>query len=162
MEKQIKIQAAICIVFWIFSVFLAVGAVKNAYARDIDTIIIHHTGVDLDQSVMDITKYHESKKWDGIGYHWFIDIRGKLFSGRDEDRAGAHAKERNANSIGICVVGKGPANIKQLNTLIEICSEVMDRYDIENIEAHHENCPGETVDVSQLKRAISIYESFNE
>lgn len=40
-----------------------------------------------------------------IGYHFVIDLTGEVFTGRDVEEIGAHAKDHNAHSIGICMVG---------------------------------------------------------
>ena len=40
-----------------------------------------------------------------IGYHYVVDLDGKVFTGRGLDEAGAHAKDHNAASVGICLVG---------------------------------------------------------
>lgn len=40
-----------------------------------------------------------------IGYHFVIDLTGEVFTGRDVNEVGAHAKDFNAHSIGICIVG---------------------------------------------------------
>lgn len=41
-----------------------------------------------------------------IGYHFVIARNGALLTGRHPDEIGAHVKGWNANSIGICLVGK--------------------------------------------------------
>lgn len=40
-----------------------------------------------------------------IGYHFVIDIDGKVMTGRSVDEVGAHAANYNAQSIGICLIG---------------------------------------------------------
>jgi N-acetylmuramoyl-L-alanine amidase len=40
-----------------------------------------------------------------IGYHFVVDIDGRVWSGRHVDEIGAHAAGNNATSIGICLVG---------------------------------------------------------
>jgi hypothetical protein len=40
-----------------------------------------------------------------IGYHFVIDLDGKVYTGRSIDEVGAHAAGHNAHSIGICMVG---------------------------------------------------------
>lgn len=40
-----------------------------------------------------------------IGYHYVIDLTGEVWSGRALTEVGAHAKDFNARSVGICLVG---------------------------------------------------------
>lgn len=40
-----------------------------------------------------------------IGYHYLIDIDGKVWTGRGHDEVGAHVAGHNADSLGICMVG---------------------------------------------------------
>lgn len=40
-----------------------------------------------------------------IGYHFVIDLDGTVRTGRHPDEVGAHARDFNANSLGICLVG---------------------------------------------------------
>lgn len=40
-----------------------------------------------------------------IGYHYVIDLTGEVWSGRHLSEVGAHAKDFNARSVGICLVG---------------------------------------------------------
>lgn len=40
-----------------------------------------------------------------IGYHYVVDLDGNVFTGRGLDEPGAHAKDHNAASVGICLVG---------------------------------------------------------
>ncbi len=40
-----------------------------------------------------------------IGYHYVIDTTGEVIPGRSLSEAGAHAKDYNAHSVGICLVG---------------------------------------------------------
>lgn len=40
-----------------------------------------------------------------IGYHFVIDLDGRVWTGRHVDEVGAHAAGHNAYSIGICLVG---------------------------------------------------------
>jgi hypothetical protein len=60
-----------------------------------------------------------------IGYHYVVDLDGQVFTGRGLDEAGAHAKDHNAASAGICLVGGAereaqftPAQWKALKNLV--------------------------------------------
>ena len=60
-----------------------------------------------------------------IGYHYVVDLDGQVFTGRGLNEVGAHAKDHNAASIGICLVGGAereaqftPAQWKALKNLV--------------------------------------------
>jgi len=75
--------------------------------RDINLIVIHcaATPSDMDIGVEEIRSWHMKKGWSDIGYHHVILRDGTVEPGRPVETAGAHAKNHNANSIGVCMVG---------------------------------------------------------
>lgn len=81
--------------------------------RQIDTIIIHcaatrpEWGADRPASWKrdEIDRWHRERGWAGIGYHYVIDRDGTLVPGRPVERVGAHTKDHNRTSIGICLIG---------------------------------------------------------
>jgi hypothetical protein len=75
--------------------------------RLINEIIVHcaDTYADMDIGVEEIRRWHLDRGWDDIGYHLVIRRDGDPELGRPIEKPGAHAAERNANSIGICLVG---------------------------------------------------------
>ena len=82
--------------------------------RKINEIIIHCTATkpnwwasrSTKQKVAEIRRWHvEDNGWSDIGYHYLIDRNGKVEEGRPLEKAGAHVKGRNANSIGISLFG---------------------------------------------------------
>ena len=72
--------------------------------RKVTKIIIHCSatfeGQDFD--VNDITDWHISKGWKNCGYHYVIKLDGTVQEGRPLEEVGAHAKNHNRNSVGIC------------------------------------------------------------
>lgn len=58
-----------------------------------------------DIGASDIRKWHRAKGWEDIGYHYVIRRSGKIETGRSRDVIGSHVQGRNADSIGICLVG---------------------------------------------------------
>jgi N-acetylmuramoyl-L-alanine amidase len=59
-----------------------------------------------DQKFAEIKRWHvEDNGWKDIGYHYVIDRNGQVVAGRPIEQAGAHVRNHNANSIGICLVG---------------------------------------------------------
>lgn len=82
--------------------------------RHIDEIIIHcsatapgwYASRSVDEKCNEIRRWHmQDRGWSDIGYHRVIDKSGSIAIGRPVDRAGAHCKGHNANSIGICLIG---------------------------------------------------------
>jgi len=75
--------------------------------RRINEIIIHCSATRENYlfKAADIDKWHKQRGFDGIGYHFVIDLDGTVEAGRPIERAGAHCQGHNANSIGICYIG---------------------------------------------------------
>jgi N-acetylmuramoyl-L-alanine amidase len=75
--------------------------------REINKIIIHcsATPEGKDISVETIRDWHLKRGWSDIGYHYVIDLDGKVHAGRPIEKTGAHVKGHNTGSIGICYVG---------------------------------------------------------
>ena len=72
------------------------------------TLIIVHCSANKAGSVLrlkDIDRYHRSLGWKGCGYHYVIPTDGTIEIGRDEAVVGAHCKNHNRHSIGICYIG---------------------------------------------------------
>tara|TARA_B100000497_G_C7482500_1_gene296083 strand:- start:213 stop:653 length:441 start_codon:yes stop_codon:yes gene_type:complete len=85
-----------------------VGYEKKQKMRQIKQLIVHcsATREGQDISVDTIKKWHvEDRGWSDIGYHFYIDINGRVEKGRDIAKIGAHCKGKNRNSIGICYCG---------------------------------------------------------
>ena len=82
--------------------------VETQKMRQINKIIVHcsATREGQDIPVETIKKWHiEGRGWSDIGYHFYIDINGKIQKGRDIAKIGAHCKGQNRNSIGLCYCG---------------------------------------------------------
>ena len=76
--------------------------------RQIKEIIVHcsATREGQDIPVDTIKDWHvNGRGWSDIGYHFYIDIKGDIYKGRDISRIGAHCSGHNRNSIGICYCG---------------------------------------------------------
>lgn len=89
--------------------------------RKITEIIVHcsDTPEGRDDRAADIDRWHKQRGFDGIGYHYVIDLYGTIEAGRDIERVGAHAQGHNANSIGICYIGGADKNMKPKDTRTE-------------------------------------------
>lgn len=73
--------------------------------RTIDTLVVHHSASRNTVRPATIKRWHIDKGWSDVGYHWLIDASGTLYAGRPFWKQGAHAKGRNRNSLGVCVIG---------------------------------------------------------
>ena len=76
--------------------------------RSITMLIIHCSAVRPDQqsSVAQIDSWHRKRGFHlGVGYHYVIRRDGEIEKGRPEWLTGAHCKNHNAHSIGICYEG---------------------------------------------------------
>lgn len=89
--------------------------------RNIKEIIVHcaDTPEGRDNRAADIDRWHRAKGWDGIGYHYVIDLDGTIEAGRDIEKAGAHCSGHNANSIGVCYIGGCDKNMQPKDTRTE-------------------------------------------
>ncbi len=72
-----------------------------------DLIVIHcaATPPGRDIGVDEIRKWHRKRGWLDIGYHFVIRIDGTIEDGRPVDTMGAHVRNFNSTSIGVCMVG---------------------------------------------------------
>ena len=123
-------------------------------------IIIHHTAVSREANAKQfeaIKRYHKSKGWGDIGYHYLIDPDGRLNKGRQDNEIGAHCSHAGMNmkSIGIALSGnfetEKPTDyqIFMLRDILQILSK---RYRItrSRILGHKETgaataCPGKNL-----------------
>jgi hypothetical protein len=131
-------------------------------------IVLHHSGT-RNGNVASFRDYHMNKLgFADVAYHYVIcngegGPDGEVQEGRPELMTGAHAPARNADSIGICLVGdfvNGGATKAQKLTLYGLLKDLMRRYPIspENILAHREvsatNCPGK-LDVAAIRSLLA-------
>ena len=76
--------------------------------RTITLIVIHCSAVKPDHmsSAAQIDSWHRKQGWKlGIGYHYVVRRNGEIEPGRPEWLIGAHCKNHNAHSIGVCYEG---------------------------------------------------------
>lgn len=116
--------------------------------REITEIIIHCSATKEGHPFFaaDIDRWHKAQGWSGIGYHYVIDIDGKVETGRAEYQTGAHVKGHNANSIGICYIGGLDINDKpkdtrtpeQRKSLAELVARLKVKYPKATVHGHNE------------------------
>lgn len=111
--------------------------------RRINSIIIHcsATPEGKDFTVQDIDRWHKSRGWQCIGYHYVIYRDGSVHEGRPVEQIGAHTAGHNAESIGICYIGGVDAKGKPKDTRTLQQREALRRL-VADLKKQH---PGATV-----------------
>lgn len=114
----------------------------------VDKIIIHCTATPEGRNVQfaDVEKWHKSKGYKKIGYHYLILLNGTIVKGRAESEAGAHTIGQNDKSIGVCYVGGLDKNMQpkdtrtpyQATALIKLLKELKGRYPNAVIYGHRD------------------------
>lgn len=129
---------------------------------NIEGIVLHHSGVTVNQSIETIHNYHKSKGWAGIGYHYYVRKDGLVYKGRPEEYAGAHCPGANSNSIGICAEGNYNEETMpevQKQAIIDLISDIKSRHNIKWIKGHREviatSCPGDNFPLDEIRNAES-------
>jgi N-acetylmuramoyl-L-alanine amidase len=116
-------------------------------------IILHYTGM---QTALDVFKRFRDAD-SKVSAHYTIDEDGSVYTHVDEERRAWHAgvsfwqgmTDINAHSVGIELVNPGhewgyrPFTGAQMKSLIPLCKEIMQRWDIEpeNVLAHSDVAP---------------------
>lgn len=153
---------------------------KNLTKRKTTSEIIIHCSATIDgkpYSVQSMHKDHLKNGWAGIGYNYIIDLDGNIWEGRPENKVGAHCKNHNSKSVGICYVGgldknkkpKDTRNTAQLESMEELCRYLHEKYPQATFHGHKEfenkACPcfdvGEWIDTLDLegKRDVVVEEN---
>ena len=84
-----------------------------------------------------------------IGYHFYITRDGEIHRGRPQEKVGAHCRNHNAHSIGICYEGgldadglpKDTRTMEQRGSLIALLRELLMRFPTALIVGHHDLNP---------------------
>ena len=114
--------------------------------RSIDKIIVHCSATREGQhvTVQQIRQWHLQRNFADIGYHYVIYLDGTVHKGRPLEKAGAHCKGYNANSIGICYVGgldrqgkpKDTRTAAQKAALLSLIRELRQRFPRATVHGH--------------------------
>jgi hypothetical protein len=130
-------------------------------------LIVHHSAVSrsVNANQFDaINRYHISKGWGKIGYHYLIEPNGKVEKGRKDNEVGAQclAAGMNTKSLGICLAGnldnEEPTQ-QQIFALRDLLQTLVFRYAIpvENVLGHKETgaktlCPGKYINMNFVRQ----------
>ena len=99
--------------------------------RKVTNVFIHCSASDnpAHDSVAVITEWHLQRGFKTIGYHYFINKKGTIVSGRPIQDIPAAQAGWNRGSIAICLHGNKKFNAKQFKSLKAFCEEVNNNYD---------------------------------
>ena len=151
-QEQPKFHSAVILIACIVCagiIILIAGYFQTARAEVItSTAIIHHSA-SPDVSAKTIDRYHKSKGWSGIGYHFVIRKDGTIEKGRSLSKSGAHAKGRN-NYVGICLTGYDTFTPAQISSL----TKLLNNLGTKQVERHHENCPGKGLNMQLVQNSL--------
>lgn len=125
--------------------------------RNIKYIIVHcsATAEGKDFKEKDIDKWHRQRGFTCIGYHYVVDLDGKIEVGRPESQIGAHCKGYNSVSIGVCYVGgvakdgktpKDTRTAEQKDSLRRLLIELKRKYPNAVICGHRDMSPDKNHD----------------
>ncbi len=137
---------------------------------EINTIVVHHTGVPAEISAERIADFSVKKNnWPGIGFHYLINADGTIQQTNDLTTVSYHAGEQNQSSVGIAFAGNfndavpTPPQIAQGGHLIAWLLGTL-QLPLSAVRGHKElastPCPGEQWDAgsmwqTSLRQAIS-------
>ena len=114
-------------------------------------IVVHCSAVKPGQtsSAEQIDGWHKAQGWKGIGYHYVVRRNGQVELGRPLWEAGAHVKNHNRHSIGVCYEGgydaagkaAGTRTSEQRVALRGLLEELHGRFPEAVIVGHHDLDP---------------------
>ena len=86
--------------------------------REVRLLVIHcsATRYDRDFPVEALRSAHKDRGFADIGYHFYITRDGEIHRGRPLEKVGAHCRNHNAHSVGVCYEGGLDANGKPKDT----------------------------------------------
>jgi N-acetyl-anhydromuramyl-L-alanine amidase AmpD len=124
--------------------------------RKINKIYIHHSASPRATTTReDIYKWHVVQNgWKDIGYHYMINNMDMVEIGRAENTTGAHVKNDNATSIGICVFGNYETEVptaKQIEVLKDLVNGLLAKHSLtwQDVYGHRDGgataCPGKNL-----------------
>ncbi len=103
---------------------------KKPLRKVIETFV-HQSASDnpLHDDISVMEKWHLEKKYNGVGYHYFIKTDGTIQPGRDLERVPAAQLGHNTGTISICLHGINKSFTKaQFDSLRLLCGEINKAY----------------------------------
>jgi len=147
--------------------------------RKINEIVIHCSATEYGNRSL-FKRWHRKLGWDDVGYHFIIlnsypqkkiwdnktpdfSSDGKVVKGRPVEKAGAHVRLHNDNTIGICLVGDRTFTGRQFGSLKKLVKKLQAQYKINSVKGHYEfdtaieqgkTCPN--IDMDRLRKLLSV------
>jgi hypothetical protein len=140
-------------------------------SRAVKYIVVHHS-LTADSKTLSwaaIRRYHtKDRGWRDIGYHVGIELVGTSYEtvvGRPWTQVGAHAPGRNADSLGVCLVGnfdKSPpgralwaAAVRLVRWLALYHGVPVDRVIGHREATKGRHCPGKYFDLDKFRAELA-------
>jgi hypothetical protein len=97
--------------------------------RRIDRVFIHCSASDNDTLsggalVEAVRSWHTERGWSDVGYHFLIDKKGKVMSGRPLEKTPAAQRGHNTGTLAIMVHGLESFSEASLGALRGYCSQI--------------------------------------
>ena len=120
--------------------------------RRIALIVVHCSATRADRSfpVEALRRCHvQERGFADIGYHFYITRDGEICQGRPLEKVGAHCRNHNSHSIGICYEGgldaaccpKDTRTLEQRGSLLALLRELRRQFPKALIVGHHDLNP---------------------
>jgi N-acetylmuramoyl-L-alanine amidase len=111
--------------------------------RGITHIVIHCSATPNGDQVtlLDIDKMHRARGWQKVGYHFIIEVGGRVVVGRQLEEIGAHVAGSNAFSIGICMIGTDAFSAAQWESLKALVESLTARFRAAIVVGHRDFSP---------------------
>jgi len=122
-------------------------------------IILHHLAADAD--IETVHRWHLGNGWAGIGYHFQVDLDGRISQGRPAGTIGAHAANHNSETIGIACRGDYHNTLRympdiQQKALLWLIRHLRGIYGAIPIQGHRERmataCPGQFFPLDEIRK----------
>ena len=102
--------------------------------REVKLLVVHCSATRCNKnfSVEALRRCHLARGFASIGYHFYITRDGEIHPGRPLEKVGAHCRNHNAHSIGICYEGgldadgrtKDTRTLEQRGSLLALLREL--------------------------------------
>ena len=116
--------------------------------RKINKIIVHCSATKEGNNVTasTIDQWHKDRGWRCIGYHYVVALDGTIEYGRSIYETGAHVKNQNEGSIGVCYIGglgssmeaKDTRTPEQKESLLLLLKTLKKMHPVATIHGHNE------------------------
>jgi hypothetical protein len=120
---------------------------------------LHHSGGI--RTVLEYHQQHLDQGWAGLGYHYAVDLDGKIYIGRPIDCVPAGITGFNTNTVHVMAIGNFENMVMpdvQKESIKELVQYCKDTYGIE-FKGHKEvastDCPGKNYPLSEIKLCAS-------